>query len=135
MVCGDHNGLNNQRSNLRPCSQGQNNGNSRQRVGRSGFRGVYLKKETLRWAACISPHRHLGTYSTQEEAARAYDEAAIERFGEFGDAELSARARAMVAAQARPGRSRGGVMSERLEKDALAGVVYPITSTLGWIKQ
>ena len=41
----------------------------------------------------------------------------------------------MVAAQARPGRSRGGVMSERLEKDALAGVVYPITSTLGWIKQ
>jgi len=26
-------------------------------------------------------------------------------------------------------------MSERLEKDALAGVVYPITSTLGWIKQ
>ena len=83
MVCGDHNGLNNQRSNLRPCSQGQNNGNSRQRVGRSGFRGVYLKKETLRWAACISPHRHLGTYSTPEEAARAYDEAAIERFGEF----------------------------------------------------
>lgn len=78
----DHNGLNNRRSNLRTCLPVQNSGNSRQRAGASGFRGVHAVKQTGRWCACIA-HRHLGTFDTPEEAAKAYDIAAIKRFGEF----------------------------------------------------
>jgi hypothetical protein len=78
----DHNGLNNRRNNLRPCTQNQNNGNSRQRVGVSGFRGVHIVNETGRWAAAIA-HQRIGTFTTPEEAARAYDAAAVAHFGEF----------------------------------------------------
>jgi AP2 domain len=74
-------GLNNRRSNLRPCSRRENQGNSRHRSGASGFRGVHFVKTTGRWVAFISLRRYLGTYSTAEEAARAYDAAAVERFG------------------------------------------------------
>jgi hypothetical protein len=78
----DHNGLNNRRDNLRPCTPSQNIGNSRHRPGISGFRGVYQEQRTGRWVAQIAD-RNLGTFATPREAARAYDAAALERFGEF----------------------------------------------------
>jgi hypothetical protein len=78
----DHNGLNNQRINLRQCSPVQNGGNSRRRTGFSGFRGVHFEKRTGRWCVSISGN-YLGTYATPEQAALAYDAAAIERYGEF----------------------------------------------------
>src|SRR5262249_52862467 len=47
----NHNGLDNRRSNLRPCPRNRNQANS-QRKNKSGFRGVYLYRK--RWQAQIT---------------------------------------------------------------------------------
>jgi hypothetical protein len=77
----DHDGTNNRRENLRPCSKRQNNGNSRHRVSTSGFRGVH-KHHSERWVVNVAG-KTLGVFDTPEEAARVRDAAAIERWGEF----------------------------------------------------
>ncbi len=82
----DHDGLNNCRSNLRLCTQTQNNGNKRSRVGVSGFRGVCFYPPCGTWQARISisnKSKTLGFRRTPEEAARLYDMAARDHFGEF----------------------------------------------------
>lgn len=51
---------------------------------RSGFKGVTLKKATGKWVAQIGLNEtriHIGTFSTPEEAARAYDKVAFEAWG------------------------------------------------------
>jgi hypothetical protein len=81
------NGLDNRRSNLRLATGTQNNANRRLASNStSGFKGVNLYKRTGRWRAHIAIHRqqkHLGYFRTAEEAARAYDIAALALFGEF----------------------------------------------------
>lgn len=76
---------NNVRSNLRPCTRSQNGANSN-RNNRSGYRGVKVDRRTGCISASISVdgrQKYLGAFSSAEVAARAYDDAAIDAFGEF----------------------------------------------------
>jgi hypothetical protein len=83
----NHDGLDNQRSNLRPASGGQNHGNQRPTLRASSrWKGVSWDRQTRRWRATIRKDgacRHLGRFGSEEDAARAYDAAAREVFGEF----------------------------------------------------
>jgi hypothetical protein len=87
------NGLDNQRTNLRQATQHQNNANSRARNGTtSAFKGVSWRKRTGNWCAQIrsgDQNVHLGYFDTEEDAARAYDLAACDMFGEFARANFS----------------------------------------------
>lgn len=83
--------LDNRRSNLRVCTQSQNLCNrGRTRANRSGFKGVRCKTDRGRrsspWQANIrldGRQTHLGYFATAEDAARAYDTAALKHYGEF----------------------------------------------------
>jgi hypothetical protein len=81
----DGNGLNNTRSNIRVCTHSQNMMNrGRQANKTTKFKGVY--KHGNGWRAQLKKNgknMHYGTYSTPDAAARAYDAAAKDEFGEF----------------------------------------------------
>lgn len=83
----DGNGLNNTRANLRFATIQQNNRNSRLSTkNTSGYKGVSFDKRNRKWKACIYVNRkqiYIGLYSTPEEAASAYDEAAKRHFSQF----------------------------------------------------
>jgi len=70
--------------NLRLCTHTQNLGNMRPRVHQ--YKGVTFCKSTNRWRAQITvnySHVCLGRHDTIEDAARAYNQAARDHFGEF----------------------------------------------------
>jgi hypothetical protein len=80
----DHNGLNNQRYNLRECSHSQNSQNSRPR-SKTGLKGVFPVRSG-KYICQIKVNGkviHLGTFSDPIEAARVRDQASIKYFGEF----------------------------------------------------
>lgn len=89
----DHDGLNNQKSNLRICDKSTNAMNQKIRKSNvSGFKGVFLDKRARgkgndrRWMAFIGVGKRLhflGRFSTPEEASKARREAAQKMHGEF----------------------------------------------------
>ncbi len=77
-------GLDNQRSNLRVATRSQNSAN-RGNNRKAGFRGVYRTsggKFEVRLTVRPKVH-YLGRFISADEAARAYDAAALAAFGEF----------------------------------------------------
>lgn len=85
----DHNGLNNQKSNLRFCTASQNCMNKRKRKNCvSIYKGVCFHKQHKRWLAHIKKDgkdNHLGYFVTEIDAAKAYNIKAVELFGEFAN--------------------------------------------------
>jgi hypothetical protein len=87
----DGNGLNCVDDNIRVATKSQNGANrGAQRNNRSGFKGVTWRPRLAKWVASIRVHGeklYLGIFPPTEDgkiaAARAYDDAAREYFGEF----------------------------------------------------
>ncbi len=81
----DRDGMNNQRSNLRRCTQSQNMANQKVRGGKSKFKGVWLAPNG-KWSVTIGfkqKVRYLGTFISESDAAKAYDAEAVKLYGEF----------------------------------------------------
>jgi|SRR5215475_1210315 len=90
----DHNGLNNQRANLRVATKSQNQANQLARKATSKYKGVCRVAERSRWDARIMVRGKLiwlGDFKTEKEAVYAYDQAAIQHHGEFALAKQTLR--------------------------------------------
>jgi hypothetical protein len=82
-------GMDNRRRNLRACSHGENMCNTvprqRRRRRSSVYKGVSVKMDGSITAQIARRHKiyHLGTFTTEEHAAAAYDVAAVALHGSF----------------------------------------------------
>jgi hypothetical protein len=82
----DGNSQDNQKKNLRFCTNSQNHMNRHYTYGSSKYKGVSWDKYNKKWCSSIcysKKHIALGRYPIEEDAARAYDDAAKKYFGEF----------------------------------------------------
>lgn len=79
------NGLDNRRSNLRICTLNQNHQNRKRYLGTSIYKGVDYHKGTGKWRVRIGSGNgiHIGLFSSEIEAALAYNKAAIQHYKEF----------------------------------------------------
>lgn len=76
----NHDGLDNRRVNLRLCSHAKNMGNRRKQNVAKRFKGVRWHR--YGWEVGLA-HQYIGRFTDEEEAARAYDAAALREYGEF----------------------------------------------------
>ena len=84
----DRDTKNNSLSNLRWVTNQQNGMNASKTKSNtsSKYKGVYWDKQNKKWRSHImiaGKRIHLGSFNSEEEAARNYNEKAIELFGEF----------------------------------------------------
>ena len=83
----NHERWDNRWCNLRAATRAQNSSH-RKPQGLSRYLGVYMNPTKAKWSAKISKHgirKHLGNFIDEEDAARAYDRAAIEMHKEFAN--------------------------------------------------
>lgn len=83
----DMDGLNNKKSNLRTATQSENSMNRKSyKNSSSKFKGVHWSKKAEKWESAIrinNKPKWLGYFGSEEEAAKSYNEAAINIFGSF----------------------------------------------------
>ena len=79
-----HNKLDNRRSMIRTCTRAENNRNRIKKRGYSKFKGVYRENYLWHSQICINQKvLNLGRYRSEVTAAKAYDRAARDLFGDF----------------------------------------------------
>lgn len=86
----DGNGLNNQRDNIRICTHTENKHNRKKSLKpkTSIFKGVTWYRRLQKWQAQIehdNKNIYLGVFTSEVDAAKAYDKKAQELFGEFAN--------------------------------------------------
>ncbi len=83
----NHNGLDNRKSNLCICTKSRNSQSQIPQKNRSSrYKGVSRHKQNGKWSSAICHNRrrfYLGVFSSQVRAAKAYDDKAVELFGDF----------------------------------------------------
>jgi hypothetical protein len=84
----NHDTLDNQRSNLRICTSSQNSANRLKSLKPTSsiYKGVTWDDYSTKWRARIMLHHaavYLGSFDVEQDAAVAYNMAAVKLFGEF----------------------------------------------------
>jgi len=81
------NGLDNRKVNLRACKNSENLRNRKiHKNNKCGFKGVYWEEERKLWVVSLrlnNKHIFAGRFKDIRDAARAYNNKAVELFGEF----------------------------------------------------